>query len=93
METGAAEVAPARRGRGAPPRALLFVDADLEDTAVETAALAAPVLSGEADMTIAVLPPQRHAGGGRGFVVRLARDGIRRPRVSLLPSLFPACGA
>lgn len=60
------------------PRALLFVDADLEDTAVNTAVLAAPVLEGDADMTIAVLPPQRRAGGGRGFVVRLSRWGIRQ---------------
>jgi hypothetical protein len=27
-------------------------------------------------MTIATLPPQRTAGGGRGLVVRLARSGI-----------------
>jgi hypothetical protein len=36
------------------------------------------VLAGEADMTIAVLPPLRQPGGGRGFVVRLARQGIER---------------
>ncbi len=29
-------------------------------------------------MTIATLPPQSSAGGGHGFVVRLARDGIKR---------------
>ncbi|WP_406284714.1 hypothetical protein [Embleya sp. NBC_00896] len=29
-------------------------------------------------MTIAVLPPQLRAGGGHGFVVRAARDGIAR---------------
>jgi len=56
--------------------ALLFVDADLEDSAVETEPLAGPVLAGEADMTIAVLPPQR--GGGRGLVVNLSRGGIER---------------
>lgn len=79
MESGAAEVQ-RRDGLGsrAGSRALLFVDADLEDTAIETGALAAPVLSGEADMTVAVLPPQRQAGGGHGFVVRLAREGIRK---------------
>jgi glycosyltransferase involved in cell wall biosynthesis len=76
MESGAAEVE--RRDDDGPPRALLFVDADLEDSAIETAALAAPVLSGEAEMTVAVLPPQREAGGGHGFVVRLAREGIRK---------------
>ncbi len=79
MESGAAEVERREVEAGAAvPRALLFVDADLEDSALETAALAAPVLSGEADMTIAVLPPQRQSGGGHGFVVRLARDGIER---------------
>jgi glycosyltransferase involved in cell wall biosynthesis len=79
MESGAAEVERHDAGSGAaPPRALLFVDADLEDSALETAALAAPVLSGEADMTVAVLPPQLEAGGGHGFVVRLAREGIRK---------------
>jgi glucosyl-3-phosphoglycerate synthase len=77
MESGAAEVERRDEG-GHPPRGLLFVDADLEDSAIETAALAAPVLSGEAEMTVAVLPPQRQAGGGHGFVVRLAREGIRK---------------
>jgi GT2 family glycosyltransferase len=60
------------------PAALLFVDGDLRASVVETAVLAGPVLAGEADMSIAVLPPQRTPGGGRGFVVRLARDGIER---------------
>jgi glycosyltransferase involved in cell wall biosynthesis len=81
MESGAAEVE-RRDGVGATPsatpRALLFVDADLESSAIETGALAAPVLSGEADMTVAVLPPQLESGGGHGFVVRLAREGIRK---------------
>lgn len=79
MESGAAE---AERqdgdGPGDLPRALLFIDADLEQSALQTAALAAPVLSGEADLTVAVLPPQRESGGGHGFVVRLARNGIRK---------------
>jgi glycosyltransferase involved in cell wall biosynthesis len=77
MESGAAEVG-RRDGRAEAPRALLFVDADLEASAAATAALAGPVLAGEADMTVAILPPQRQVGGGRGFVVRLARDGIRK---------------
>ena len=29
-------------------------------------------------MTIATLPPQSSAGGGHGFVVRLARDGVQQ---------------
>lgn len=79
MESGAAEVE--RREvteEQSSPRALLFVDADLEESASATAGLTTPVLTDAADMTIAVLPPQRQAGGGHGFVVRLARDGIRR---------------
>ena len=76
METGAAAVAAieAREGR-AEPRLLLFLDGDLEATAGNAAPLAEPVRSGAAGMSIATLPPQ--PGGGHGFVVRLARDGIR----------------
>lgn len=37
-----------------------------------------PVRDGAADMTIAVLPPQKRAGGGHGFVVKLSRRGIER---------------
>ena len=59
-------------------RLLLFLDADLEHSAANAAALVAPVASGDADMTIAILPPQATTGGGRGFVVRLARKGIER---------------
>ena len=59
-------------------RALLFLDADLEDTAAKAAPLIEPVLEGNADMTIATLPPQRSPGGGHGLVVRLARVGIER---------------
>ena len=60
------------------PRELLFVDADLEGSAANLAVLVGPVVYGVADMTIAVLPPQKTSGGGHGFVVRLARNGIRR---------------
>jgi glycosyltransferase involved in cell wall biosynthesis len=55
--------------------ALLFLDADLGSTAANAAPLVAPVLVGEADMTIAVLPPAVGAGG-HGFVTRLATAGI-----------------
>lgn len=72
METGADVVA----GR-VPGAALLFLDADLGDTAANTVALTEPVLAGEADMTIAVLPRQKTAGGGRGLVVNLSRKGIQ----------------
>jgi glycosyltransferase involved in cell wall biosynthesis len=58
------------------PRHLLFLDADLGDSAAGAAHLVEPVRRGLADMTIGVLPPQ--AGGGRGRVVLLAGAGIRR---------------
>ena len=80
MATGARAVAaldrrdPALSGRA---RELLFIDADLEDSAANLAVLVGPVASGEADMAIAVLPPQKTPGGGHGFVVRLARNGIK----------------
>jgi glycosyltransferase involved in cell wall biosynthesis len=76
MESGAAAVAAieAREGRDE-PRLLLFLDGDLEESAANAAPLAEAVRSGAAGMTIATLPPQ--PGGGHGFVVRLARDGIR----------------
>jgi hypothetical protein len=66
----AAELAP-----GAP---VLFVDADLEGSAANLGPLVGPVLTGVADMTIAVLPAQLRRGGGLGLVVRTARAGIRR---------------
>ena len=78
---------PSNRGKGAamaallrepPPsvRYVLFLDADLEDSAANAAPLVEAVRSGSCDMAIAVPPPQ--PGGGHGFVVRLARDGIRK---------------
>ncbi len=78
MESGASVVdaLDAREGR-ITPRLLLFLDADLRDSAAAASALLDPVRAGEVEMTIATLPPQRTAGGGHGFVVRLARDGIR----------------
>ncbi len=80
MTTGAAYVSRHEgvEGRvgGADRRPLLFVDGDLEESAANVGVLVPPVLEGRADMTIAILPPQKTAGGGRGFVVRLARKGI-----------------
>jgi glycosyltransferase involved in cell wall biosynthesis len=57
-------------------RYVLFLDADLEATAAGAAPLIEAVRTGECDMAIALPPPQ--PGGGHGFVVGLARDGIRR---------------
>lgn len=77
MTTGAAYVARHEGIEGGPhPRPLLFVDGDLEASAANLGVLVPPVLEGRADMTVATLPPQKTAGGGRGFVVRLARKGI-----------------
>ncbi len=76
METGAAVVA-MRDAQGKLPRLLLFIDGDLAETAVNTAPLIDPVLKGEADMSIALLPPQPGAGG-RGFVVGAARTAITK---------------
>lgn len=76
METGASVVA-MRDTVGRPSRLLLFIDADLGDSAVETAPLVDAVISGEVDCTIAALPPQEGAGG-HGFVTGLARKAIER---------------
>ena len=59
------------------PRHLLFLDADLAETARDAAPLVEPVLAGDADMTIAVFSTTVKLGG-HGFVVRLSREGIRR---------------
>jgi glucosyl-3-phosphoglycerate synthase len=60
------------------PRALLFVDADLGETAANAQPLVDAVLDRDVDMAIALLPPQKTAGGGHGIVVRTARRGIER---------------
>jgi Glycosyl transferase family 2 len=59
------------------PRHLLFLDADLAETAGRAAPLIEPVRAGSADMTIAKFAA-RVKLGGHGFVVRLAREGIKR---------------
>ncbi|GEP68903.1 hypothetical protein CSO01_16180 [Cellulomonas soli] len=74
METGAAVVA-MRDAPDRAPRILLFIDGDLADTAVNTAPLVPPVVEGETDLAIALLPPQPGAGG-RGIVVGAARRAI-----------------
>ena len=59
---------------------LLLLDADLAESAANCAPLIDPVVSGEADLTIAVLPAQftddGGAPGGFGLVVNAARRGI-----------------
>lgn len=76
LETGSSVVA-MRDPQDAPPRAVLFLDADLGESAVECSPLIQPVLSGAVDMTVAYLPPQAGAGG-RGVVTGYARRWIRR---------------
>jgi glycosyltransferase involved in cell wall biosynthesis len=86
-EAGASVVRLARnRGKGAALAAglaaaggsglVLFLDADLGDTAANAGPLVAAVRAGGCAMAVAEPPPQ--PGGGHGFVVRLAREGIRR---------------
>jgi glycosyltransferase involved in cell wall biosynthesis len=78
METGAEAVGLLERseGRGV-PRHLLFLDADLAESAAHAAPLMQPVRDGQADMTIAVFS-ERVRAGGHGFVVALSGSGIRR---------------
>ncbi|SRR5216683_262043 len=78
METGAEAVRLLdEREHRACPRHLLFLDADLAETAGDAAPLADPVLAGEADMTIAVFKSTVKLGG-HGFVVGLSGAGIQR---------------
>ena len=74
LETGASVVG-MRDYVDGPARLLLFIDADLGDSAAACAELVSPVVDGVADMAIAV-PPKQAGAGGRGRVVRLARSAI-----------------
>jgi hypothetical protein len=60
-----------------PPLHLLFLDADLAESARDAAPLAEPVRTGQADMTIAVFA-SKDKRGGHGFVLGLAGAGIER---------------
>jgi len=66
-----------RRDPQGGPRHLLFLDADLGQTAANAGPLIEPVATGAADMTIAAFA-SRVKLGGHGFVVRLSGTGIRR---------------
>ncbi|MFI8776242.1 glycosyltransferase family 2 protein [Brachybacterium paraconglomeratum] len=63
--------------RAPEPRALLFLDADMGESAAAAQPLVEAVLGEGVDMAIALLPPQSGAGG-MGVVVRTARRGILR---------------
>jgi glycosyltransferase involved in cell wall biosynthesis len=78
METGAEAVRLLdEEERRAVPRHLLFLDADLGETARHAGPLAEPVRRGEADMTVAVFSSAVKLGG-HGFVVGLSGAGIER---------------
>jgi glycosyltransferase involved in cell wall biosynthesis len=81
METGAeaVRVIESRQAShaGQPPRHLLFLDADLADSAANATPLTGPVLTGDADMTIAVFAAKQKRGG-HGIVLGLAGSGIER---------------
>jgi glycosyltransferase involved in cell wall biosynthesis len=78
METGAEAVRLVdQREHRDQPRHLLFLDADLGDTAVRAGPLMDPVVAGTADMTIAVFAATVKLGG-HGLVVGLSGAGIRR---------------
>jgi glycosyltransferase involved in cell wall biosynthesis len=78
METGAEAVRLLERSEGLiRPHHLLFLDADLGETAGAAGPLTGPVRAGEADMTIAVFS-NRVVRGGHGLVVALSGNGIER---------------
>lgn len=77
LMSGLGRVSGLRRvGRLEPETAVLFVDADLEDSASAVARLLTPVEDGTAHLSIATVPQQHASGGGHGLVVGLARHGI-----------------
>lgn len=54
---------------------IVFVDADLEESAKDIEKLILPILENKADVTIAKFPPAK-GKGGFGFVKKLAREGV-----------------
>lgn len=63
--------------RSAKGEYLLFLDADLGDSAKEAVHLFTPVLSGEAEVALASFP-QAGKTGGFGLVLRFARWAVRK---------------
>ncbi len=74
METGA-KVAFMRDDTQSQGRLLLFIDADLGDSAAECTPLVETVKNTEVDCAIAFFPPQKNAGG-HGIVTGFARKSI-----------------
>jgi len=73
-EGTSARVEPAAKNR---PHHLLFLDADLAESAARAGPLAEPVLADRADMTIAVFA-SKVKRGGHGLVIGLSGAGIER---------------
>lgn len=59
-----------------PAQVWLLADGDLADSAAELGPLLAPILAGEADLVVGIVPPAQ--GGGFGLVKRSAARAIRR---------------
>jgi hypothetical protein len=79
-ERASAESASAQSGSAGPltaPHYLLFLDADLAETAALAGPLAEPVRAGRADMTIAMFASKVKLGG-HGLVLGLSGAGIER---------------
>ena len=76
LETGA-EIVRLLESGAAVPHHLLFLDADLGESAAQAGPLAEPVRRGTADMTIAVFS-DRVRRGGFGFVTAASGSGIAR---------------
>ena len=81
MGKGSALATAFRFARG---ETLLLLDGDIGSSATEAYHLLEPILKGEADMTIALFPVIPGKGGGSGFVVQRAREGIKRLTGQLL---------
>jgi glycosyltransferase involved in cell wall biosynthesis len=71
---------------------VLLLDADLGDTAEQGALLLAPLLAGEADMSIARFPRVDANAAGFGLVKNLARWGIHRYGSPEFEALAPLSG-
>lgn len=55
---------------------MVLLDADLSNSAREVGKLIDPILQGKADLTIGRFPPAKKKGGF-GFVMKLAKKGVR----------------
>jgi glycosyltransferase involved in cell wall biosynthesis len=79
MHTGADAVSLVdQRERREQPRHLLFLDADLAESAAQAGPLTVPVVAGTADMTIAVFAATRPLAPGWGVETALTIDLLRK---------------